>query len=638
MANEEFRFYNEEVSIKSLDFSIRVRNALLRAGIETIGQLLYDHDRDALWDVRNLGEKGVAEIERKLESIHIHRGGSPYSETGAIPFSPQNDNPLFLEWGPPQVAVHEVIAWQQAALSKQLKAGLLHPEVELDGETVGSLVANKNVYSKDLYLKLAKILASHTNVTQELEDILSPLPPRELEIIRLRFGFNPNTLQSIAEEIGVTRERVRQLQKKGLARITPVISTRPMLRTRSALRFGDDLELSYEDWSGNLLAIGLVGQWTNKKLAQYDPFELMVAILELLEATDIAIALPLSLQYILQLRRKGKTAIPARFMHSSNAVRADERRLILRNLRHSGAISIEWLTEDNRITSGRDSLFQWLEAQGFIEVSEGWCMSLVGEHMPQAAQKGSVFHSAMFKMSTFCGPLSLRDIYFGLEHTLVKTEFPLPPLDVLSSVLENYRYTLEEGLWCWYGEMDEALNRGEQVILQAITSGNGVAHHNELGQAILASELSYPTLHGTLRRSPLFDKFEHSLYKLRGTQPDQAQIERARRSVSQVRVDLKHDFDMYGNIVVQANLGPLAVGHGTITSENLPNLSGVWELATGDLDGSEVVVTDNEIRGLRTAFQLIECQVGDRITMKFNTDARQVTVSLFGDDDDNIAK
>lgn len=629
MANEDSGFYNEEDSIKTLGFSIRVRNALLRAGIETIGQLLYDHDRDALWDVRNLGEKGIAEIERKLESIHIHRGRSQYSETSAIPFSPQNDNPLFLEWGPPQVAVHEVIAWQQASLSRQLKAGLLHPEVEIDGEIVGSLVANKNVYSKDLYLKLAKILSSHTNVTQELEDILSALPPRELEIIRLRFGFNPNTLQSVAEEIGVTRERVRQLQKQGLARIAPVISTRPMLRARSALRFGDDLELSYEDWSGNLLATGLVGQWTNKKLAQYDPFELMVAMLE---STDFAIALPLSLQYILQLRRKGKIATPARFMHSSNAVRAGERRLILRHLRHSGAIGIEWLTEDNRITSGRDSLLQWLEAQGFIEVSASWFMSLSDEYMPRSVSKFNVFHGAMFKMSTFCGPLNLRDIYFGLEHTLVKTEFPVPPVGVLPSILENYGYTLEEGLWCWNGDMDEALNRGEQVILQAITSGKGVAHHNELGQGILASELSYPTLHGTLRRSPLFDKFEHSLYKLRGTQPDQAQIERARRSVSQVRVDLKHGFDMYGNIVVQANLGPLAVGHGTITSENLPNLSGVWELVTGGQDGSEVVVTDNEIRGLRTAFQLIDCQVGDRITMKFNADTRLITVSLFGDD------
>ena len=57
---------------------------------------------------------------------------------------------------------------------------------------------------------------------QELERALSTLPERERMILALRFGLageEPMTLERIGERFGLTRERIRQLEAKALAKL-----------------------------------------------------------------------------------------------------------------------------------------------------------------------------------------------------------------------------------------------------------------------------------------------------------------------------------------------------------------------------------------------------------------------------------
>ena len=52
--------------------------------------------------------------------------------------------------------------------------------------------------------------------------MLKTLTPREERIIRLRYGLEDNTihtLEDIAKEFGITRERVRQLEVKAIRRL-----------------------------------------------------------------------------------------------------------------------------------------------------------------------------------------------------------------------------------------------------------------------------------------------------------------------------------------------------------------------------------------------------------------------------------
>ncbi|MGI5203069.1 RNA polymerase sigma factor RpoD [Spirillospora sp. CA-108201] len=56
----------------------------------------------------------------------------------------------------------------------------------------------------------------------QLEDILATLSEREQRIIQLRFGLtdgHPRTLEEVGREFGVTRERIRQIESKTLAKL-----------------------------------------------------------------------------------------------------------------------------------------------------------------------------------------------------------------------------------------------------------------------------------------------------------------------------------------------------------------------------------------------------------------------------------
>ena len=50
---------------------------------------------------------------------------------------------------------------------------------------------------------------------------LATLPEREQRLLELRFGFvgEQRSLDAIARELGVSRERVRQLERQALARL-----------------------------------------------------------------------------------------------------------------------------------------------------------------------------------------------------------------------------------------------------------------------------------------------------------------------------------------------------------------------------------------------------------------------------------
>ena len=613
----------EDDTIDVLRLTVRVCNALRRSGVHTIGELLEVHDADKLFEIRNMGQKGIAQIEEKLANITVI-SSSPF--LGQENFSLVNDFNVIIDMGPPQIPAHEVIKWQQTLLAKQMRAGLLHPKLIIENWTLDELVQTNSVFVKDLYGRLLKILTSSVSISDELEFLLSPLQPRKLDILRRRYGFQKQTLETIGIALSITRERVRQLEKQGISRLESTIASVSLIRIRSAILFASDsgMDISFEDWSQRLLRMGLLGDWTNEKFFGFDQIELMVAVCKLTGDPDTAIKFPKSLDYILQLHGQGKSSTPAKVLYLTKKVSSAERKLVRQHLQHSGAVSLEWLVGHANIPYSQTEMQEILEAQDFVEVGNGWYMSY--EYEPHSLGKNHVFHKSLFKMFQYSGPLEIRDVYFGIEHTLVKKEFPVPPPDVLKIVLGNYGYPNEDDLWYWDSEISEELNTGEAIILEAIRKNNGVVHHSELAQAMIDSPLSFPSLHATLQRSPLFDNFQKSLYKLRGSKPNYDEIERARLVAERTSVHLHVNYDTYGNIIIGANLGILAIGNGTLMSDKLPNLEGEWEYKSDNGKTKKITVTENEIRGLSTAIRYLDCKVGDRIQLTFDTWKRQVTI------------
>ena len=94
-------------------------------------------------------------------------------------------------------------------------ASLDSPINDEDGSNLGDIVADDKSTSPLENLQSKSLIG-------DVDKVLSTLEPREADIIRLRFGLegrDPQTLEEVGEKIGITRERVRQLQEQAIRQL-----------------------------------------------------------------------------------------------------------------------------------------------------------------------------------------------------------------------------------------------------------------------------------------------------------------------------------------------------------------------------------------------------------------------------------
>jgi len=72
--------------------------------------------------------------------------------------------------------------------------------------------------------------AARTLLNEAVQQAIGELSEREQQVVRLRFGLDDGqvrTLEEVGKEFGVTRERVRQIESKVLAKLRhPIRSQR----------------------------------------------------------------------------------------------------------------------------------------------------------------------------------------------------------------------------------------------------------------------------------------------------------------------------------------------------------------------------------------------------------------------------
>lgn len=118
---------------------------------------------------------------------------------------------------------NEVAAEMQLSPAKiqDLEKAAMHPlsleaPLHQDEEgTFGDIIPDNDSNAPDL-------LAFNNLSRDHIQAVLRELPPKEERILRLRFGLKDGKVRSLAEigrEIGVTRERVRQLEGRALKRL-----------------------------------------------------------------------------------------------------------------------------------------------------------------------------------------------------------------------------------------------------------------------------------------------------------------------------------------------------------------------------------------------------------------------------------
>ncbi len=87
-----------------------------------------------------------------------------------------------------------------------------------EDSTLGDFIENKESPSPFEQVK-------DKDLSEKVRNLLSTLSPREEKIIRLRFGIGEDseyTLEEIGKRFGVSRERIRQIEKKALSRLRQI--------------------------------------------------------------------------------------------------------------------------------------------------------------------------------------------------------------------------------------------------------------------------------------------------------------------------------------------------------------------------------------------------------------------------------
>ena len=110
----------------------------------------------------------------------------------------------------------------------------LHPDrireilrISLDPLSLDSPVgeeddSNLTDFIEDLTVDAPADMATKRMLAQAVEEALGELSDREQEIVRMRFGLDDGqarTLEDVGKEFGVTRERIRQIEAKTLAKL-----------------------------------------------------------------------------------------------------------------------------------------------------------------------------------------------------------------------------------------------------------------------------------------------------------------------------------------------------------------------------------------------------------------------------------
>ncbi|MBB6473998.1 RNA polymerase primary sigma factor [Sphaerisporangium rubeum] len=184
----------------------------------------YKFSTYAMWWIRQAIQRGFADSARTIRlPVHVLEMLSKLSRVERDMHQRLGREPtpeeLAVELDKTPDQIEELLRTSRQPIS-------LNATIGEDGETtIGDLI-------EDVDAPEASEVVDRQLLGAELRGVLGNLTPREAKIMALRFGLvdgKPHTLDEIGKHLGLTRERIRQLEKESLSKLRHPSNTRPLL-------------------------------------------------------------------------------------------------------------------------------------------------------------------------------------------------------------------------------------------------------------------------------------------------------------------------------------------------------------------------------------------------------------------------
>ncbi|RKS77571.1 RNA polymerase primary sigma factor [Motilibacter peucedani] len=180
----------------------------------------YKFSTYATWWIRQAIGRGLAEQARTIRlPVHVHE------QIGKLTRALRELSST-LERDPTDEELAEVLGWKLPDVTNlrrvSREAISLDTPVGDEADTsVGELVVDTDAVS-------ASEAFEHRALLSDLQSALDQLPEREATIVRMRYGLydgRPHTLDEIGRALGLTRERIRQLEKEAMSKLRSPAAT-----------------------------------------------------------------------------------------------------------------------------------------------------------------------------------------------------------------------------------------------------------------------------------------------------------------------------------------------------------------------------------------------------------------------------
>jgi RNA polymerase primary sigma factor len=184
----------------------------------------YKFSTYAMWWIRQAIQRGFADSARTIRlPVHVLEMLSKLSRVERDMHQRLGREPtpeeLAVELDRTPDQIEELLRTSRQPIS-------LDSTIGEDGETsIGDLI-------EDTDAPEASELVDRQLMASELRSALGCLTPREATIMSMRFGLydgNPHTLDEIGRALGLTRERIRQLEKQSLSKLRHPSRAQPLL-------------------------------------------------------------------------------------------------------------------------------------------------------------------------------------------------------------------------------------------------------------------------------------------------------------------------------------------------------------------------------------------------------------------------